>query len=453
VEAWFKAPAGTRGKLIGFGDRASGNSANHDRSLYLNTAGNLVFSVRPTTTALAVTSPATYNDGASHHVVASFTAGEAKLYVDGQQVAARTDVPNALALNGWWRVGGDVVSGLPTPPTSGNFNGVLDEVAVYPTALSAAAVQKHYDIGFGNAVNQPPTASFTAVPTGLDVALNAAASTDPDGTVDGYAWQFGDNQTGTGASTQHSYAAAGTYTITLTVTDNGGATASTTREVTVADTPAGPVTVAADAFGRTVASGWGTADTGGAWTHSGSGTTPSVADGSGRLALAVGRTGQLRLGTVSEQDVDLTSTMWVETMPTGGGVYLADSVRVNGSNEYRGRVRILADGSTQISITRVDAGTETTVSSSVAVAGLTYTAGKKLNLRTEAVGSNPTTVRTKVWEAGTTEPATWQRSVTDSTAALQAPGAVGVYGYLSGSATAAVTVRADDLTGIRPAAP
>ena len=221
----------------------------------------------------------------------------------------------------------------------------------------------------------------------------------------------------------------------------------------MADTPAGPVTVAADAFGRTVASGWGTADTGGAWTHSGSGTTPSVADGSGRLALAVGRTGQLRLGTVSEQDIDLTSTMWVETLPTGGGVYLADSVRVNGSNEYRGRVRILADGSAQISITRVDAGTETTVSSSVAVAGLTYTAGKKLNLRTEAVGSNPTTVRTKVWEAGTTEPATWQRSVTDSTAALQAPGAVGVYGYLSGSATAAVTVRADDLTGIRPAAP
>jgi len=155
----------------------------------------------------------------------------------------------------------------------------------------------------------------------------------------------------------------------------------------------------------------------------------------------------------AEQDVDLTTTTWLETMPTRGGTYLADSVRVGGGNEYRGRIRIMADGVVQISITKVEGATETTLGSSVTVAGLTYTAGTKLNLRTEAFGANPTTVRTKVWVAGSTEPATWQRTVTDSTAALQVPGAVGFYGYLSGSATAAVTVRADDVTGIRPAAP
>ena len=453
VEAWFTAVAATRGKLIGFGDRASGNSTAQDRNLYLNPAGNLVFSVRPTTTPIALTSPATYKDGAPHHVVATYTAHDMKLYVDGQQVAARTDVPDAVALNGWWRVGGDAVTGLPTPPASGSWNSVLDEVAVYPTALSAQAILRHYDLGRGNQVNEPPTASFTAVPSGLDVAVNAAASTDPDGTVDTYAWDFGDGQTGTGVTTQHSYPADGTYTITLTVTDNGGATASTTRQVTVADTPAGPVTVAADAFNRTLASGWGSADTGGAWSHSGSGTTPSVADGTGRLTLAVGRTGQLRLAAVAEQNVDLTTTTWVEAMPTGGGVYLADSVRVGGGNEYRGRIRILADGSVQISITKVDGGAETTLASSVTVAGLTYTAGTRLNLRTEAVGANPTTVRTKVWPVGTTEPASWQRTATDSTASLQQPGAVGFYGYLSGSATAGVTVRADDVAGHRPAAP
>ena len=412
-----------------------------------------MFSVRPGTTAVTVSSPNAYNDGAAHHVVATYTANDMKLYVDGLQVAARTDVPNGQAISGWWRVGGDAVNGLPSAPTSGNWNGVLDEVAVYPSVLSPQAIAHHWDVGHGNPINQAPTASFTAVPTGLNVAVNATASTDPDGTVDAYAWDFGDGQSATGATAAHTYAAGGTYTITLTVSDNGGATASTTRDVVVADTPAGPVTVAADAFNRTVASGWGSADTGGAWTHSGSGTTPSVADGSGRLALTVGRTGQLRLGAVAEQDVDLTTTTWVETVPTGGGVYLADSVRLAGGNEYRGRIRILADGSVQLSITKVDAGVETTLASSVTVAGLTYTAGTKLNLRTQAIGANPTTVRAKVWVAGTTEPAAWQRSVTDSTASLQTPGAVGFYGYLSGSATAAVTVRADDITGVRPAAP
>ena len=138
VEAWFTAPAGTRGKLLGFGDKATGASANHDRSLYMSDAGKLVFAVRPATTAVAVTSPASYNDGAPHHAVVTFAANDLRLYVDGQLVASRDDVPAARALTGWWRVGGDAVNGLPTPPGVGAWNGVLDEVAVYPAALGAS---------------------------------------------------------------------------------------------------------------------------------------------------------------------------------------------------------------------------------------------------------------------------------------------------------------------------
>ena len=282
-----------------------------------------MFSVRPTTTAMAVTSPNAYNDGASHHVVATFTANEMKLYVDGQQVAARTDVPQRAGHStaGGGSAGTRSAACPPRPPPATGTACSTRSRSTRPRSARRPS-QQHYDIGHGNPINQAPTASFTAVPTGLDVAVNATASTDPDGTVAGYAWDFGDGQTGTGATAQHTYAAGGTYTITLTVTDNDGATASTTRAVTVADTPAGPVTVAADAFGRTVASGWGSADTGGAWTVAGPGTTPSVADGAGRLGAAVGRTGQLRLNSVANQDTDLTTTIWVETMPTGGGVYL-----------------------------------------------------------------------------------------------------------------------------------
>ena len=63
------------------------------------------------------------------------------------------------------------------------------------------------------------------------MCFDAGASTDPDGTIATYAWSFGDNSTGTGRTTSHTYSAVGTYTARLTVTDNAGATASSTTEI------------------------------------------------------------------------------------------------------------------------------------------------------------------------------------------------------------------------------
>ena len=82
-----------------------------------------------------------------------------------------------------------------------------------------------------------PTASFTVTPTNgtvpLTVAVDASASSDSDGTITSYAWNFGDGATSSGTSTtaSHQYTVAGNYTITLTITDNNAATASTTRAV------------------------------------------------------------------------------------------------------------------------------------------------------------------------------------------------------------------------------
>ena len=73
----------------------------------------------------------------------------------------------------------------------------------------------------GTAPNQAPVAKFTST-VRLEVALDGSTSADPDGMMTAYAWNYGDDTTGTRVTTTHTYAAAGTYTVTLTATDNRG---------------------------------------------------------------------------------------------------------------------------------------------------------------------------------------------------------------------------------------
>ena len=83
--------------------------------------------------------------------------------------------------------------------------------------------------------NQAPTAAFDPTCTGLYCSFDAGASNDPDGSIVNYAWTFGDGGTASGTSTtaSHTYANGNTYTVTLTVTDNQGATDSVSHDVTV----------------------------------------------------------------------------------------------------------------------------------------------------------------------------------------------------------------------------
>lgn len=100
-----------------------------------------------------------------------------------------------------------------------------------------------YTLGFSGGtpppVNQPPVANFSYTANYLVVSFDASSSSDPDGNIVSYAWNFGDGTTGSGVTTSRTYAAAGTYTVTLTVTDNAGATGTKSQNVTVTSPPSG----------------------------------------------------------------------------------------------------------------------------------------------------------------------------------------------------------------------
>ncbi|HEX3815633.1 MAG TPA: PKD domain-containing protein [Mycobacteriales bacterium] len=288
--------------------------------------------------------------------------------------------------------------------------------------------------------NQPPVAAFTSSVNALAASFNGSTSADPDGSIASYSWNFGDSTApGSGAITTHTYAAVGTYHVTLTVTDNSGATNSVTHDVTAT---AGVTVVASDTFGRTVANGWGSADSGGVWTPSGTATNFAVNGGAGKITMGSAGAGPSEyLNSVSTTDTDLQVAFSANKASTGNGTYFYFIGRKIASvGDYRAKVRILSNGTVGIAISKFIGSTETATVPEKIVPGLTYTAGQVLQLRFDATGTSPTTLGAKVWASGTTEPTGWQISATDATASLQVAGGVGLAVYLSGSSTSAPVV-------------
>jgi PKD repeat protein len=443
MEFWFKTTTTTGGRLMGFGNAPSGSaSSNYDRHVYMFDDGRLRYGVWIGSPSVVDTSQS-YNDGNWHYVVATLGSDGQKLYVDGA-LAGSVANTSAQGYDGYWRLGSDNTWG----GNSQDFIGSLDEAAVYPTVLSASAVQQHWGLGSGTTTNQSPTAAFTSSVQDLTVSVNGSGSSDPDGSIASYAWNFGDGATGTGVTASHTYAAAGTYTVTLTVTDDKGATGTKTASVTATAPPTTGV-IASDTFSRTVASGLGTADVGGAWTATGTGTSSSVSGGSAAVSVSAGRSARLRLGSVSNQDTSLVSTVWLEQAATGGGVYCSFLARSTSTGDYTAKVRIQSTGRVSLQLAKVVGTTETALTTESVVSGITYTPGMKLRIRVEASGVSPTTLRARVWTDGATEPTGWQQTITDSTAGLQSAGAVGLSPYVSASATSPAVVRYDDLSATK----
>ena len=148
VEAWVKSTSTTGGRFLGFGNQTGATTSTVvDRQLYMAPNGKVYFGVGSAKTT--VVSGSALNNGAWHHVVGTYIAGTngMKLYVDGAlQGQATATVQN---FTGYWRAGGEHLTGWTGNPTDDYFEGNLDEIAVYTDVLTPAEVYSH----FTNATN------------------------------------------------------------------------------------------------------------------------------------------------------------------------------------------------------------------------------------------------------------------------------------------------------------
>ena len=247
AQAWIKTTSTRGGKILGFGNSATGTSSSYDRHLYLDNSGKILFGVYPGAVKTVRTTKS-YNDGQWHQVVGTLGQGGLTLYVDGVKVATDPTVTGAQNYSGYWKIGGDNLSGWTNQPSSANFTGTIDEVSIYPTALTDQQVADQFRAAGGLLPNVAPTAAFAATVAGSTVGFDGRGSSDSDGTIAAYAWDFGDGGTGTGARPSHTYAAPGTYQVKLTVTDDRSGTNAITQPVTIVPNraPVAAFTVAAD---------------------------------------------------------------------------------------------------------------------------------------------------------------------------------------------------------------
>lgn len=316
------------------------------------------------------------------------------------------------------------------------------------TVVPDATVLKVQRVPLGSTAtaNSAPTASFTSSVSALTASVNGSGSTDSDGTISSYAWTFGDGATATGATAGHTYGAGGSYQVTLTVTDNGGATGSVSRTVTVSGTTTPPPppsgsALAQDSFTRTVSGGLGTAEIGGAWTTSGTTSHFAVTGAAAAVTSPAGSNRYAYLDGVSSSDTEVSAVL-AFPKPSASSIYAGLIGRRVGSASFGARVVVASSGAVKVQVQR----STDTVLQGLTVPGLTYASGDRLQLRVQVSGTSPTTIRARVWKVGATEPTAWQVTATDSTSGLQSAGGIGIYSYLSGSASpSSLVVSFDDL--------
>ena len=318
----------------------------------------------------------------------------------------------------------------------------------YVSSVTNAPITASFDDLAALSLDPPPAPVADFGATQENGTLTVDFTDKTTGSVNGWSWDFGDGATDTAENPTHTYATDGTYTVILTATGDGGSSSKSAGVVVVPIPPPPPptYTVAQDDFNRTAPSLWAAAETGGVWSYQGT-LNSFTLDGSG-ATLNLPSANQTRsafLFSTLATDVDLTFSVSTDKPAAGNSIYVYGTLRRTADGyAYRPKLRFAPNGNVYVQASKVTASGEAPLGPEVLVPGLSQ-AGT-IHVRGAAIGTSPTTISVRAWADGSPEPTTWQFSATDSSAALQSAGSVGVLAYISSGATnAPVNVRFDDL--------
>jgi PKD repeat protein len=243
LEAWIAtSDLGQNGpaRIVTLSESTSERNLTLGQGVYNDGGDRIEGRIRATLTDLnglpsTATATGSLLSGFRHVVLTRATDGTTTIYIDR---VIRAVGSAAGTLDNWtaYKLGlGNEIDG------SRPWLGVYYLAAFYDRALTPAEVTQNFAAGpngDGSFPNLPPVVDFVANPPAgtapLDVLFDATASSDPDGSIISYSWDFGDGSAlGSGASIGHQYAETGNYQVRLTLTDNLGATSVDTTPVTV----------------------------------------------------------------------------------------------------------------------------------------------------------------------------------------------------------------------------
>ena len=196
---------------------------------------------------------------------AAYVTGQSRvtLATGSQATSTATVKLTAAGIQAWTANTADSTQGVSARITSDGGVLVLGDTPVN-LLTNAPASSVLYRYAQSGQPNQPPvamaSANTTAGPAPLTVQFSSTGSSDPDGQIAGYAWDFGDGQTSSAASPSHVYA-IGSYTARLTVTDTLGAAASAAPIVITSNPVVAPAKPTSVVLGSTAVRG-GTSTTG-----------------------------------------------------------------------------------------------------------------------------------------------------------------------------------------------